>query len=80
MSDFRARFWNRMCGFQSELYVLLVFDLVMLTVALLTLPHVAPDSASGVLVRVDILLFGAVLPPLVAILYRCRTGRDGDRG
>ena len=72
MNGFRTRFWERMCGFQSALYLLLVFDLLMLIVALLTVPFVSPDSAAGVLIRIDIALFGIVLIPLVGILYGCR--------
>jgi len=72
MDGFRDRFWDRMCGFQSALYLLLVFDLAMLIVALLTVPFVRPGSAAGVLIRMDIVLFGIVLLPLAGILYGCR--------
>lgn len=76
MDGFRERFWERMCGFQSALYLLLVFDLAMLIVALLTLPFVRPASAAGVLIRIDVALFGIVLLPLAGVLYGCRRRND----
>lgn len=72
MSEFGDRFWDRMCGFQWQLFMLLVFDVALLLIALAVLPFVDANSASGALVRIDVALFAVVLVPLAYVQYRCR--------
>lgn len=72
MSTFGERFWDRLCGFRRELFVLLVLDLLLLVVALVSLPFIDRGTASGVLVRIDVVLFTLGAIPLAYVQYRCR--------
>lgn len=80
MSEFRERFWDRLCGFQWQLFMLLVFDVALLVIALASLPFVEAGTATGVIVWVDIGIFLAALVPLAYVQYRCRRRQRDDGG
>lgn len=64
--------WESLCDLRPQFFLMLVIAVLLLFISIITFPFVDPNSAAGVLIRVDLVIFTVVLIPIVYILYRCR--------
>lgn len=70
--------WESLCDLKPQFFLMLVIAVLLLFVSIVTFPFVDPNSAAGILIKIDLMIFTAVLIPISYILYRCRTHEQSE--
>jgi len=78
MSDFRENFWELICGYERTLYLMQIFVVVMLLLAIFSLAFIPRDSAAFVVLQIDFVIFIVCSVLILSTLYVCRRRRTED--
>jgi len=78
MSDFRENFWELICGYERTLYLMQIFVVAMLLLALFSLAFIPRDSAAFVVLQIDFVIFIVCSVLILSTLYVCRRRRTED--
>lgn len=75
-SDFRDRFWHKVCMNDQFLILGMMFSVVLLVLSLATYPFVDRNSATYVIVVIDIVMMSGLFALCAGMLTKCRRRRE----